>query len=1292
MGEHTNPTKIITNDSHRELIFEGFASETENLSLMIYDDKNPKHKDTFYKIPLYQARPQASGNNTADIELVYTRPLIFDTQDEDEKYISQPPEGYIYVYVDGYLWRELKVIVGEQDNRTFSDVNLAYQKGFLPWKKAKNKHHANQGRRDATGRPMETIVVPNKLRGQQCRVEMAFSESQWSWTQILKFGGMNPEDPRLNHGDPLSQAERACPDEAKAASARQQRMQLLDNLSDFENGFTQSGIIKPGNRVHRNITHFAADKLAPVVLTNGLHVARNHIDAILKLQGEIARLIHQVKGVRAGKQGEEIIVDPVKKANFELAEKMINRCYQMNDAILDGDIKIAGDEKADKLQQEQVKFANKIKAWRDGGINLQKLKTFLHYDKLLELSQEIKAQQLLLVDLIEQDQSAVKLLHCMQDFAYHNNNNYASGIDVLKDIALALKMHPAQQYPTIILDKKDWDNLNTTTTTSSTLLKLVGEHPDEAALPIAELFFGKPKTPATAQKPASIELDTDDHQDPYNPQFSLERLHMVAQDESPSDIDQEATEQIGRRISQAIMGLATNYLDLSLIASANQGQAQTAAALNQQLQSEKADGIATQERLNRQLAAEKVKRQQTAAKLKQAEQALAVKTQGLAKTDAEYQRQHQLAYPEIAKLKTEMGEIDSKLNKAQRSLRNINNQLAHIELEITQKGSAHLSKNKGLMAALRIINQLENGQFTAIEMTAQDYHNGKFSEGFIALNARARAEIAQELSKEIRDLVRSQNNSRTRLVTPNGTMFDTVDDIMHMRSKVNHLLSLAEQAQGVLAGEGAAQLKLEVIALKESIHAQQLATTSLKHEIAELSQAKVKIEADITQNHIANKKLADLAEATEKLANQKFLSSTSVKTLSRANIGVLGAVGLFEVINLTRSFEAFLEQKNLKTGVYAGAAITDFTAVVMTIAREAYVMKTGQPSEKQLSLLKKGDINVPAQVTRWFTVTTWMYRANIAASVFSSALSVYEAYYAIRRGDNDAAFGLATMGVGFVLMARADYIVLRALLTRSLIIGSRLGWIGLLIVLIGAVIYYCFVDEDIQRWFKICPWGNNSFGDDNSASWAKRPDYAYHDLARYLMSPQVHSDNVEKLHDVHTITYSRGMVVTYEDFTQAYLIVSCPTNTAHNNVQVEFAAKPNSTSLWGNNDNDEQYQNLILGNASGQGQRWLQQFWQQVITTSLSGGQGLRIDLNQYVCAPLFKHFNTTRLTFRLRIKTYPHGKGKPVSSAFADNEFVLPISERDEEGKLTEDLGWQTTEVNLSLNDVNLKSALGLN
>ena len=434
-------------------------------------------------------------------------------------------------------------------------------------------------------------------------------------------------------------------------------MSALDNLSDFERGFTNKGLIINEKAVNKNISHFASEKLAPVVLTNGLHVTRNYIDAILKLQAEIARILYDIKGVKADGQGQEIIIDPIKKSKFELAEKMINRFYQMNDAILDGDIKISGDKNANTLQKEQLKFANKIKKWRNNGIDQHKLKKYLNYNKLLALSEEIKAQQLILVDLINKDLNVVKLKHCIEDFTYHSNGNYASGIDVIKDIALALKIHPAHQYPTIILDKQDWDNLTTNVTTSSVMLRLVGEHPDEAPHPIAELFFGKPKVAATQNKPASIELDLEDHQDPFNPKFSLERIQMVADDESFDELDKEATQQIGRRLSQALMGLSTNYLDLSLIASAHQGQAQTSAAFNQQIKSEKASSLTTKKQLEKETKANGIKQQQVRVQLARAEQRLTDKVKGLTAKEAEYIKQHRLARPEIKKLKDELGAI-----------------------------------------------------------------------------------------------------------------------------------------------------------------------------------------------------------------------------------------------------------------------------------------------------------------------------------------------------------------------------------------------------------------------------------------------------------------------------------------------------------------------------------------------------------------------------------------------------------------------------------------------------------
>jgi hypothetical protein len=62
-----------------------------------------------------------------------------------------------------------------------------------------------------------------------------------------------------------------------------------------------------------------------------------------------------------------------------------------------------------------------------------------------------------------------------------------------------------------------------------------------------------------------------------------------------------------------------------------------------------------------------------------------------------------------------------------------------------------------------------------------------------------------------------------------------------------------------------------------------------------------------------------------------------------------------------------------------------------------------------------------------------------------------------------------------------------------------------------------------------------------------------------------------------------------------------------------------------------------------------------------------------------------------MRVKSYPKGRGRPVSAAFADNEFRLPVSERDEEGILEDKTEWQSTEVNLVLLNQALKIQLGI-
>jgi len=172
------PDKIDQKSAHRELVFENVAADKENLSLMIRDSLVGGKADGFYKIPLYQGKSRENNDNEADVELVHIFPKRYASSGEKIlKHQDFLRDGYLYIFVDGYFWRELKVTAhaGSDGRYTiFNDVNLAYQKGELTWK-------ASKGRREATGESLKSVIVPHKLKGKACRVEIAYAETQWAW-------------------------------------------------------------------------------------------------------------------------------------------------------------------------------------------------------------------------------------------------------------------------------------------------------------------------------------------------------------------------------------------------------------------------------------------------------------------------------------------------------------------------------------------------------------------------------------------------------------------------------------------------------------------------------------------------------------------------------------------------------------------------------------------------------------------------------------------------------------------------------------------------------------------------------------------------------------------------------------------------------------------------------------------------------------------------------------------------------------------------------------------------------
>lgn len=107
---------------------------------------------------------------------------------------TQPlrPGCWLYIFQDGYLWREI-CLPNEASNFPFQmDVNLSKQAG-------KNQ------------RPAECVstfdfALPYRVNDYCPEYRLAFSEIQWSWSQIQALGGMHPEDPRNLEGEDLQTA------------------------------------------------------------------------------------------------------------------------------------------------------------------------------------------------------------------------------------------------------------------------------------------------------------------------------------------------------------------------------------------------------------------------------------------------------------------------------------------------------------------------------------------------------------------------------------------------------------------------------------------------------------------------------------------------------------------------------------------------------------------------------------------------------------------------------------------------------------------------------------------------------------------------------------------------------------------------------------------------------------------------------------------------------------------------------------------------------------------------------
>ncbi len=145
-----------------------------------------------------------------------------DAQTEQLRKLSKDKDsqGWLYVYVNGHLWRELEVKGLDRGMRSYADVNLTT--------------HQAQDVRPASGQTVNHLLLPHQVGGKRVKVEIAYARVQWSWTRIVALGGLAKDDPRVNVAAGDSPPKDA--DQRRAS-----RMQQVD-LSGHASGWpTQAG-------------------------------------------------------------------------------------------------------------------------------------------------------------------------------------------------------------------------------------------------------------------------------------------------------------------------------------------------------------------------------------------------------------------------------------------------------------------------------------------------------------------------------------------------------------------------------------------------------------------------------------------------------------------------------------------------------------------------------------------------------------------------------------------------------------------------------------------------------------------------------------------------------------------------------------------------------------------------------------------------------------------------------------------------------------------------------------------
>jgi hypothetical protein len=318
------------------------------------------------------------------------------------------PDGFIYIFVDGYLWREIRVALGY-----FTDVDLRVSEG----RREPFSHHQEEG-----------IILPAKINGHYPVIELAYREVQWTWERLEYYGGLAPDDVRRLEPNKIEGSE----EKAKQRRAKRFVPVELKNYVDedmhqlyYATSYQNRSKDRTG---YGGLSFYERYDACHVVIPVPLVPIQNAFEDIIYLTSELSALMadskqsenftiahhlyHYIFGSIANRFGDCQTSAAVKQAAPSLGRRLtaIYEASMMkfashflpDDTIASRIVKKASDQIADQTYDREIRLLSDLES-AAAITDLDAIKDKLLVDKRLRVKDLIHELQMGLIRLVQPD-------------------------------------------------------------------------------------------------------------------------------------------------------------------------------------------------------------------------------------------------------------------------------------------------------------------------------------------------------------------------------------------------------------------------------------------------------------------------------------------------------------------------------------------------------------------------------------------------------------------------------------------------------------------------------------------------------------------------------------------------------------------------------------------------------------------------------------------------------------------------------------------------------------------------